>query len=176
MLAIIKMTNLKVTYELLNLISLFCLNSIFGNVNNQLTNRYLLADSLNPDYILLSNSLSNLEFGKNCGFEGELQPNGRQAITNLVNEKKYSLIRKLLDGHNDEGRVYSIEALLELNIKQYITLTETEKQKIKRIIETDFEIDRCLGCESETTYSLWLFKEENFKRLLDLNEIKINYR
>lgn len=136
----------------------------------------LFADSLNSDYMLLTDSLSNLEFGKNCGFDGEIQPNGRQAITNLIIQNQHHLIYSILDGHNDEGRIYAIEALLELNIQNQIQLTELQKQKIKNIIETDFEIDRCLGCESETTYSLWLFKEDHFKRLLELNEIKINYR
>ena len=107
---------------------------------------------------------------------GDFQPNGRKAISKLISDHKYSLIRSVLDGFNNEGRVYAIEALLELNIKGEIILTETEKQKIKSIIEEDFEFDRCLGSESETTYTLWLFAEEKFNRLLELNEIKINYR
>ena len=63
-----------------------------------------------------------------------------------------------------------------MNFKGDLELTEMEKQKIKSIIEEDKEINRCLGCESETTYTLWLFAEEKFKTLLDLNEIKIDYR
>lgn len=146
------------------------------NTNNQLKKGHLFTDTLNSDYNLLIDSRSNLEFGKHCGLEGDIQPKGRQAIANLVFDKQYSLILSILDGNNDEGKVYAIEALLELNINGDIKLTEIEKQKIKKTIEADFEIHRCLGCESVTTYSLWLFKEDNFKKLLKLNNIEINYR
>ena len=166
-----KMTELRKAFKLSILMIIVSLNSVFGNINHQLSN-----DTLNSDYRLLTDSLSNLEFGENCGFVGDIQPKGREAITNLILDHQYSLIRSVLDGNNDEGRVYAIEALLELNIKGDIELTEIEKQKTKNIIEEDFELDRCLGCESETTYSLLLFMEDKFKRLLELNEIKLNYR
>lgn len=165
------MTKLKSTCIPFILISLAWLNCAYGSINYQLDQ-----DTDNSDYKLLVDSLSYLEFGKDCGFAGDFQPEGRKAISNLISDQNYSLIRSVLDGYNNEGRVYAIEALLELNIKGEIILTETEKQKIKSIIEDDFEFDRCLGCESETTYTLRLFAEEKFKRLLELNEIKINYR
>lgn len=165
------MTKLKTAHKLFVLINLACFNCAFGSINYQLDQ-----DTVNPDYKLLVDSLSYLEFGQDCGFVGDFQPNGRKAISKLISDHKYSLIRSVLDGFNNEGRVYAIEALLELNIKGEIILTETEKQKIKSIIEEDFEFDRCLGSESETTYTLWLFAEEKFNRLLELNEIKINYR
>jgi len=164
-------TKLKTAYKFSILISLVSLNSAFCN-SNCLVNQ----DTLNTDYELLVDSLSSLEFGQNCGFLGDSQPKGRKAISNLISDQHYLLIRSVLDGYNNEGRVYAIEALLELNIKGDLILTETEKQKIKNIIEEDFEFDRCLGSESETTYTLWLFAEDKYKRLLELNKIKINYR
>lgn len=164
------MTNLKTAYYTI-LFSLALCSCANGGPH------FLIQqDTLNPDFKILTDSLSSLEFGENCGFDGSYQPLGRKAISNLISGKHYSLIKSILDCNNHEGRIYAIEALLKLNLKGDLELTEMEKQKIKSIIEEDKEINRCMGCESETTYTLWLFAEEKFKTLLDLNEIKIDYR
>tara|TARA_R110002167_G_scaffold194040_2_gene396681 strand:- start:92 stop:451 length:360 start_codon:yes stop_codon:yes gene_type:complete len=112
-------------------------------------------------------------YGEYCGLDGQDQPAGRLAIEDLIAKKQFSLIKELLDSQNNEGRVYAIEALLDLNRNGIINLSSFDKKKIIRIIEKDFEIFRCLGCEYETIDSSDLFQEQKFQDLLNSNEIKI---
>jgi hypothetical protein len=157
-------------YKILIFINLTWATCAFGSINYQFNQ-----DTVDLDYKLLVDSLSYLEFGQDCGLTGNFQPIGREEISRLISKQKYSLIKSVLDGYNNVGKVYAIEALLELNMKGELTLTETDKLKIKTTIEEDFEIEHCLGCESETTCTLLLFEEGHFKRLLESNNIKINY-
>ena len=97
------MTNLKTALSITIIISL-ALSSYANGSSHFLIQR----DTLNPDFKILTDSLSSLEFGENCGFDGSYQPLGRKAISKLISGKHYSLIKSILDCNNQEGRIYAI--------------------------------------------------------------------
>lgn len=105
-----------------------------------------------------------------------MPPKGRQAIDNLIENKDYKTIKLVLDGLNNEGKIYAVEALLTLNTEKKIELTELEKNKIKLIIENNLLIGRCQGCSVSSIGTIDLFNEENYKTLLKKNEIEIKNR
>ena len=127
------------------------------------------------DYQILTDSTIKYDFGYACYYAG-MPPEGRQAIDNLIKNKDYKIIMSILDGQNNEGKIYAIEALLILNSKEEIKLTELEKGKIKSIIEEDLEIYRCQGCLVSTIKTIDLFNEKDFKELLKKNQIEIAKR
>jgi hypothetical protein len=152
---------------------LFFVSELFGISISFKAENIIQIDSTNSAYRLLADSTLTLLYGQNCGLEGQDQPDGRLAIQTLIDEKQFPLIRELLNGHSNEGRVYAIEALLELNREGTINLTSFEKKQIKNIIKTDFKVFRCLGCEYETIKSSELFQEQILQDLLYSNGIKI---
>lgn len=108
------------------------------------------------DYKILTDSSIKYDFGFAC-YESGVPPKGRVAIGNMTVKKEYEKIKLILDGQNKEGKIYAIEALLILNSEKAITLSTEEKNKIKLIIEQDFEINRCEGCFVSTIKTIAQF-------------------
>lgn len=123
-------------------------------------------------YQILTDSTIQYDFGYACYYVG-MPPKGRQAINNLIGNGDYEAIKSVLDGQNNEGKVYAIEALLTLNSEKKIGLTNAEQNKIKRIIENDLLIGRCQGCFVSSIGTIELFKEKRYKKLLKENKIEI---
>ena len=121
---------------------------------------------------ILTDSTTKYDFGYACYFSGR-SPKGRIAIDNLTKTKDYATIKRVLNGENNEGIIYAIEALLILNTQNKIELTLNDKNEIKKIIERDLLITRCQGCFVSSIRTLTLFNEKSFKDLLKKNEIKV---
>ncbi len=122
-------------------------------------------DTLPQEYKILSDSNFHYDFGESCYLLGK-PPLGRKAIETLRLEKRTDLIKAVLNGNNNEGRIYAIEALLQLHEKKECVLTDEEKDKIKLIILSNHIINRCKGNVIISTPSIELFKEDEYKKLL----------
>ena len=165
-LAIIKKKELRIILLTINLL-------IFSNISLAKENESISdkKDTL-TDFRILTDSTIQYDFGYAC-YVGGMPPEGRQAIDNLIEKEDYETIKLVLNGLNNEGKVYAIEALLILNSEKKIELTETEKYKIATIIENDLLIDRCQGCLVSSIKTIDLFNEKSYKALLKKNEIEI---
>lgn len=127
------------------------------------------------DYQILTDSTVKYLFGTGCGY-GATPPKGRRSIDNLIRNKDYQTIKLVLDGLNNEGKIYAIEALLSLNSEKKIELSKADKDKMKAIIEQDLLIYRCQGCGISTITTIDLFSEKALKKLLKKNRIEITNR
>jgi len=156
---------------LFTVISLTFSNMILAQINKL---ESVKTDTLSA-YQILTDPTIQYDFGYACYFAG-MPPKGRQAIDNLIENKDYKTIKLVLDGLNNEGKIYAIEALLTLNIEKKIELIELEKNKIKLIIENNSLIDRCQGCRVSFIRTIDLFNEESYKKLLKKNKIEITNR
>jgi hypothetical protein len=128
----------------------------------------------NSDLEILTDSSIKYGFGYYCGKSG-MPPLGRQVINRLIKLKDFESIKTVLNGQNNVGKIYAIEALLSASQKQYV-LTEDDKQKIKEIINQDYLIDRCQGCYVSSIKTIKLFNEKKFMKLLMKHKIKIKNR
>lgn len=128
-------------------------------------------DSLSDKQILTDPSIE-YDFGVACYYAG-IPPKGREAIDRLVASQAVQTIKSVLNGDNNEGKVYAIEALLLLGAEGETELSEGNKEHIIQIIKQDFLIDRCQGCMVSSIRTLTLFKEKRFQQLLEENGIKI---
>jgi len=97
-----------------------------------------------PAYALLMDPLTRYDYGSYCYFAG-IPPEGRQAITHLLNYQATSLIRAVLRSANPEARVYAVETLLSLE-QQGISLSEADKAAIQKIVDLGIPISVCDGC------------------------------
>lgn len=129
-------------------------------------------DSIKWAYKTLTDSNIQYDFGTRCYYTG-VPPEGRIAIKELQETQNTDLIKKVLHGHNHEGKIYAIEALLEMNRADELKLSVQDKEQIKSIINKDFEVNRCQGGIVSTLKSDELFKEEKFKKLLEINRIQL---
>jgi hypothetical protein len=130
-------------------------------------------DTLTDVQILTDSSIKYV-FGYACSVSG-MPPKGRQAINKLVESKNFETIKAVLDGHNNVGKIYAIEALLLASPKACV-LSENDKEKIKDIINQDCLIRRCQGCFVFSIKTIDLFNEESYMKLLIKNGIKIKNR
>lgn len=156
---------------LLLLVSFLCINCPASKVT-LINEKYEVTKDTLTDYQVLTDSTVKYPFGYSCSKSG-MPPKGRMAIDNLVKNKDYQVIRSVLNGDNDEGKMHAIEALLKLNLNKEIVLIDSEKDTIKLIIERNVMIVRCEGCLYSTTTSRELFNEACYKKLLDKNGIEI---
>ncbi|MEM6297817.1 MAG: hypothetical protein AAF740_03910 [Bacteroidota bacterium] len=83
-------------------------------------------------------------------------------------------IWSVLDGMNNEGKAFAVEALLILTSERKIMLSEAEKQRIHTAIKEDFPITYCQGClySPNLTFSQ-LFEERYYKKLLKRSGVKL---
>ena len=123
-------------------------------------------------YKMLIDANSPLVYGSDCWKSGR-QTQGSIAINKLLKAKKFTKIKKILDGHNTVGKVFAIEALLELAICEKIELSNIEKAKIKTIIRSNEIIYLCRGCLKTTIGLEELFNQSKFKKMLKENGISI---
>ena len=131
------------------------------------------SDLENPDLRILTDSSIKYGFGYYCGKSG-MPPAGRQAIDRLVKLNDFESIKAVLDGQNNVGKIYAIEALLRF--KNKYVLTGSDKEKIKGIINQDYLIDRCQGCFVSSIKTIDLFNEKEYSKLLTKNGIQIKNR
>lgn len=92
-----------------------------------------------------------------------MPPKGRQAIDKLVESKDFETIKAVLNGQNNVGKIYAIEALLSSASDNNYMLTEEDKEKIIDIIHQDYLIDRCEGCFTSSIKTIDLFNEKKYK-------------
>lgn len=123
---------------------------------------------------ILTDSSIKYAFGYFCSVSG-MPPKGRQAIDKLVESKNFETIKTVLDGQNNVGKIYAIEALLLASPKVCV-LTEADKEKMKQIINQDYLIVRCEGCEFFSIKTIDLFNEKEYSKLLTKNGIEIKNR
>lgn len=121
----------------------------------------------------MKDSSYHYDFGTACYFAG-IAPEGRKAIDKLVENNDFDLIGKVLKGANNEGKIYEIEALLKLSIKGETKLTTIVKEKIKQLINLDYQFSQCSGCFVSRTSIKELFRLEEYIELLNKNKIELN--
>jgi hypothetical protein len=124
------------------------------------------------DLQILTDSTIQYDFGYAC-YKSGVPPKGRQAIDRLIQLKDFESIKAVLDGQNNEGQIYAIEALLVLVSKGQFILSEDDKAKIKQIINQNFLIRRCQGCIVSSIKTIDLFNQKGYRKLLKKNHIKI---
>jgi len=127
------------------------------------------------DLQILTDSTIKYAFGYNCSKSG-MPPKGRQAIDRLIKLKDLKSIKSVLEGQNNVGKIYAIEALLVLASKEEFILSEIEKEKIKHLINQDYLIVRCEGCAFSSIKTIDLFNEKSYMKLLKDNQIRIKNR
>lgn len=110
---------------------------------------YITEDSLLREaYQLLTQPLSGIVFGRQCGY-GLEEPAARIAINIFTARKDTVALRSILRGLNPEGRVYAMEELLLLGADEAILLTSDDKQFMKMLLLMDTPISACGGCDFE---------------------------
>lgn len=104
-----------------------------------------LDSSLVESYSLLMDPYSTYNYGEYCQPRG-IKPSGRIAIEELINAKRFDLIKNVLRGYNPEGRAYAIEALVKYHSKNKTNLDEGDKQVIQKLIKSYLYVNTCKGC------------------------------
>ncbi len=111
-----------------------CLVAVFFSISNQAFSLSSFEDSTlitseNPTaYEVLVDSSYKYVFGYACGFAG-VPPSGREAIEYLLEIKEIEIIKSILDGRNNIGKLYAIEALLRLTESDKIELSKEKSIK-----------------------------------------------
>ena len=146
----------------------------YSRLNHNLEKFKIKKDTLTNLQILTDSSIK-YAFGYACSIAG-MPPKGREAIDNLVELKDFESIKTVLDGQNNVGKIYAIEALLVLASKKIYILTEHDKVKIADIINQDYLIATCEGCLHYAIKTIDLFNEKEYSKLLRNNGIKIKNR
>jgi hypothetical protein len=159
------------TLLIIGFLTALCLPGFTADSNNP-NSKQDTADKTLSNIQILTDSTINYPYGNACGFAGT-RPLGKQAIVGLLNAKDYKGLKSVLDGHNNEGKVYAIEAALLLANKGEITLSPSDKMKIRSLIMRNFKISECNGCLFGYTNSLDLFRTRYFEKLLHKNNITI---
>jgi hypothetical protein len=142
-------------------------DSVTGNHNSK-------NDTLTALQILTDSSVK-YAFGYRCSVAG-MPPKGRQAIDKLVVSGDFETIKIVLDGQNNVGKIYAIEALLTAASSKIDILNESDEAKIKKIIHQDYTIARCEGCDFFSIKTIELFNEKEYLKLLTKNGIQIKNR
>ena len=105
----------------------------------------IVVDSmLLKSYKLLLLPFEQYSFGYRCGIVGR-PPEGRAAIEKIKNQNP-TLLRNIIKGYNPEGRIYGVEALLELAYEGKIKLSANFIEIINKILKMDIPIQGCHGC------------------------------
>ncbi len=134
----------------------------------------VVKNNIKADVKLLTDSLYVNTFGERCDILGS-PPSGRVSINYLIACNRIKLVRQVLYGNNSVGKMYVIEALLTLNIKEKI-LNDAELTTIKEFIESDVSISTCAGCSVSESTTRAIFEKLKYKKLLRKNKIKLNER
>lgn len=114
--------------------------------------------SLRDEYEILISPFEQYNFGTACGYAG-IPPLGRQAIK-VIKKRNPQLLRNIIRGYSLEGRIYGIQALLELASKNMIQLTKEDISTMKKVINLDVIVNQCGGCMSSSLKAKELFKKE----------------
>jgi hypothetical protein len=121
------------------------------------------------DYQTLTSPFENFDFGYACYIEGA-PPIGRTAIENIKLSNPI-LVKRVIRGYCPEGRIYGVEALLELAEQEKLDLTYSDKKIIKKVLNLKIPINRCQGCMVSSVFAKDLFNEKELKELLVKNGI-----
>ncbi len=121
--------------------------SFTKSIDNYLGEKTLVEvdSSLIESYSLLMNSSNIYNYGEYCQTKG-VKPSGRIAIEELINAKRFDLIKNVLRGYNPEGRAYAIEALVKYHSKNKTNLDEDDKQVIQKLTKSHLSVYTCTGC------------------------------
>lgn len=118
--------------------------------------------SLKNEYKALISPFEWYRFGTRCGYAG-IEPKGRKAIE-IIKKKNPKLLKNIIRGYSVEGRVYGVEAMLELASKNIITLTDNDILTIKKVLNLDILVDICEGCIGFSLEAKKIFGEQNYKK------------
>ena len=130
------------------------------------------ADSLiYNDIQILTSPFENYAFGYACSVAG-MPPKGRIAIENI---KKYdpTIVKDIILGYNPEGRIYGIEAFLELVEQKKLEMTTEDRNIIKKVLNLNILINECSGCIFTSILAKDLFREKKYRELLKKNDIDL---
>lgn len=144
-----KLKNSDSPYEY-NFIDSLKYQSFQKRVAENLGELRLKIDTTNRDFqsnfTILTEPTIEYAFGSSCGFGG-VDPIGRKAINYFASFKNNAdIFRELIKGYNPEGRIYAIEALLNLAMNKKIVLSKEDKQVIKKVLSLKIPIYECSGC------------------------------
>ena len=93
-----------------------------------------------------------IEYGRNCGFDGDPLP-GQLAQQLLVARGRDDLLRNALHGLNPEGRAFAAEGLSNMGV-----LTAEDRAAIKKLAAQPVELARCIGCSTDQATSADVFR------------------
>lgn len=122
-------------------------------------------------YETLVSPFDKYDFGYACYIDGS-PPIGRTAIE-YIKENEPELLREIIKGYCPEGRIYGIEALIELASEDKLELTEEDILLIDKVINLSIPINRCQGCMVSTISAMKLFNESKYVEFLRMNNIKL---
>jgi len=106
-------------------------------------------DELRKSYEYLISFMQNAAVSDGgCGLSPGF-PEGKVAIDELLEHKRYDLIENVLKGHNPGGRVYAMVALLEKK-REGLKLGVKTQRVIQKIINLNIPITTCAGCFAYT--------------------------
>ncbi|CAA6808745.1 MAG: Unknown protein [uncultured Sulfurovum sp.] len=129
--------------------------------------------SLNNEYETLMFPFEQYEFGTACGYAGT-RPKGRKAIE-IIKTQAPVLLKNIIRGYSLEGRVYGVEALLELSNKGMVKLTKNDIDVIKKVLSLDIPLATCGGCMSYSTNAKQIFQSELYQTLFSKNKLLIKF-
>jgi len=122
--------------------------------------------SLKNEYKTLVSPFEDYRFGTRCGYAGT-QPKGRKAIE-VIKKKNPKLLKNIIRGYSVEGRIYGVEAMLELASKNIIKLTNDDISTIKKVLNLNISINRCEGCIGFSIEAKKMFGYKKYNELLDI--------
>ena len=160
----------RIKYEYLNKKTYLVLTKYVGNYLGNFLD-IPIDSSLENEYKVLTSPFEKYDFGTACGYGGT-RPKGRQAIE-IIKKANPQLLKNIIRGYSVEGRIYGVEALLELASKNTIKLTDDDILTIKKVLNLDISINQCGGCMSSSLVAKEIFEGKKYKELLFLNNINI---
>lgn len=101
-------------------------------------------DRLKDSYSLLMSPYESYNYGESCSFDNH-KLFAREAINNLLDEKKIDLIKNILIGYNIEGRAYALEALIKYHKKNDLEIDDETKNHINKLTKLTSQVTTCIG-------------------------------
>ena len=127
--------------------------------------------SIKNDYDILLFPFEEYDFGYYCYGAG--YPPVERTAVEKVTENNPELLQNIIKGYSPEGRIYGIEAMLNLAMEGKMELTPQDIAIIKKVLMLDIPINRCQGCMVSTITAKELFNEKEYKKLLKKNNIQL---
>jgi len=140
------------------------------------------SDDISSDENIMFNNLTNPNKwhsydcnNYSCGCAGGVaaRDDGRMSVDGLSKMKSYNLIEKAVFSANPVGRIYALEKLEGLEKVGKIVISDSTKQFIEKIKESDVPIDVCNYCPIRSYSGEYSYK--NVKQKLDsLKKLRVS--